>query len=131
MLVDSLYPRVIKKPEDFPFLTRSAKRLFFSSTVNQEIDLIYATGEQVSSFGSIDDKPIVQLFNRPKSATAIPVDFGVVNHDGQTQAFVRGLYPKAKKIILDSDHQMQSANPKEVVEAIKDIIATDAAGSFQ
>ena len=131
VLVDSLYPGVIKKPEDFPLLTRGAKRLFFSATVNREIDAIYATGEQVLSFGPIDEKPIVQLFNQPKGATAIPVDFGVVNQDKQTQALVRGLYPKAKKIILDSDHQMQSQSSTEVAEAIKGIIAAEAAANLK
>jgi pimeloyl-ACP methyl ester carboxylesterase len=126
VLVDALYPRTIKKPQDFPFLTRFAKRLFFSTSVNQEIDLIYKTGEQVVSLAPIDDKPIVQIFNKPTGATAIPVDFGVVSEDKQWAAFVRGMYPKATKIVLDSDHQLQKENPVEVTAAIKDVIATQA-----
>ncbi|GGB85943.1 alpha/beta fold hydrolase [Massilia buxea] len=123
VLVDSLYPGVIKKPEDFPLLTRGAKRLFFSATVNDEIDLIHQTGEQVLALGPIDDKPIVQLINRPTGAFAIPVDFGVMNHSKETTTLVRGLYPKATRLFLDSAHQMQQESPTEVVDAIKGVIA--------
>lgn len=123
VLVDSAYPGVIKKPEDFPLLTRGAKRLFFSSSVNNEIDLMHKTGEQVLALAPINDKPIVQLFNRPTDPTAIPVSFGVDNSDPRTIALVRGLYPNATKIILDSDHQMQKQSPAEVAEAIKNVIA--------
>jgi len=33
------------------------------------------------------------------------------------------MYPKAKRIIVDSDHQVQRENPAEVVDAIREIIA--------
>jgi pimeloyl-ACP methyl ester carboxylesterase len=66
VLVDSVYPRMVKKPEEFPLSTRVGKWLFFSSSVGKEIDLIHETGEQVLSSGSIDDKPIIELFNHPK-----------------------------------------------------------------
>jgi pimeloyl-ACP methyl ester carboxylesterase len=122
VLVDSLYPKVVKKPGDFPLSTRFGKWLFFSSSIGKEIDLIHETGEQVMAAGSIDDKPIIKLINRPKGATAIPVDFGVINTDQQTASFVQGLYPNAKKIIVDSDHQMQTANPREVAAAINEMI---------
>jgi pimeloyl-ACP methyl ester carboxylesterase len=123
VLVDALYPRVIKKREDFPWMTRIGERLFFSSMVRKEIGSIYETGEQVLAKGDIDDKPMVRLINRPKGATAVPVDFGVVNLDPQTVAFVRGLYPRARTVVVDSDHQMQSASPEVIVEAINDMIA--------
>jgi len=122
VLVDAVYPGVIKKPEDFPLLTRGAKRLFFSSTVNDEIDAIYRTGEQVAALPAIDDKPVVQLFNRPKGATAVPVDFGVVNLDPQTAAAVRAMYPHATRIVLDSDHQMQGRHAAEVAATIGALI---------
>lgn len=122
VLVDALYPRVIKKREDFPLLTRIGERLFFSSMVRKEIASIHETGEQVLAQGNIDDKPMVRLVNQPKGATAIPVDLGVVNHAPQTIAFVRGLYPRAKTVVVDSDHQMQSASPEVIVEAINGMI---------
>lgn len=129
VLVDPLLPGVIKKSEDFPFWTRGAKRLFFSSAVNKEIDAIHQTSEQVLSLAPIDDKPIVLLINKPKSATAVGVDFGAFNKDEKTKELVRGMYPKAKRIILDSDHQVQRQNPTEVVDAIKEIIARQASGN--
>jgi pimeloyl-ACP methyl ester carboxylesterase len=126
VLVDSVYPRVVKKPEDFPLLIRSAKRLFFSTTVNDEIDLIYKTGEQVLSLAPIEATPVVQLINKPTGAIAVSSDLGVFNYDEQTAAFVKGMYPKATKIFLNSDHQMQRQSPVEVADAIKAVIAMRA-----
>lgn len=123
VLVDPLLPGIVKKSEDFPLWTRGAKRLFFSSAVNQEIDAIHQTSEQVLSLAAIDDKPIVMLINKPKGATAVGVDFGAFHQDQKTRDFVSGMYPKAKRIIIDSDHQVQRQNPAEVVEAIRTIIA--------
>jgi pimeloyl-ACP methyl ester carboxylesterase len=126
VLLDSLMPRMVKKPEDFPLYTRMAKRVFLSSAVGREIDSIYETGETVAALPSIDYIPMIKLINAPKSATAIPVDFGAFDRDPATVAFVRGLYPKAKKVVVDSDHQMQSASPDVVAKAIDELIATSA-----
>jgi pimeloyl-ACP methyl ester carboxylesterase len=127
VLVDSLLPGMVKKPEEFPFTTRLAKRVFFSSTFGREVDSIHATGEMVLALPGIDNKPMIKLINIPKSATAIPVDFGAFNRDPRTVALVRGLYPNAKKVVVDSDHQMQSANPEAIVKAINELIALPAA----
>jgi pimeloyl-ACP methyl ester carboxylesterase len=126
VLVDAVLPRVVKKPEEFPLTTRLAKKIFFSSTVGREVDAIYSTGEQVLALPGIDHKPMVRLINAPKSATAIPVDFGAINRDPQNVAFVRALYPNAKKVVVDSDHQMQSSYPEAVIKAINEIISTSA-----
>jgi hypothetical protein len=91
--------------------------------VRKEIGSIYETGEQVLAQGDIDNKPMIRLVNQPKGATAVPVDFGVVNSDPQTIAFVRAMYPQAKTVIVDSDHQMQTASPEVIVQAINDLIA--------
>ena len=40
-------PGIIKHTEDFPLATRVARRVFFSSTANREIDRIHATGDAV------------------------------------------------------------------------------------
>jgi pimeloyl-ACP methyl ester carboxylesterase len=129
VLVDAVYPGVIKKPEDFPLLTRGAKRLFFSRTVNDEIDAIYRTGEQVLALPAQGGQPMIQLINRPKGATAVPVDFGVVNADSKTAAAVKAMYPQATRIVLDSDHQMQNQHAAEVAGAIGTILAGHQAGS--
>ena len=129
VLVDPLLPGVIKKSEEFPVWTRGAKRLFFSSTVNKEIDAIYQTSEQVLSLAPIDDKPIVMLINKPSGSTAVGVDFGAFNKDQKTRELVSGLYPKAKKIVVDSDHQVQRQNPADVVNAIRNILAKQPAGN--
>lgn len=128
VLVDPLLPGIVKKSDDFPFWTRGAKRLFFSSTVNQEIDAIHQTSEQVMALAPIDDKPIVMLINKPSGSTAVGVDFGAFNKDQKTRDAANGMYPKAKRIIVDSDHQVQRQNPVEVVNAIKETIAKQAPG---
>ncbi|WP_348695613.1 alpha/beta hydrolase family protein [Duganella fentianensis] len=122
VLVDALYPGVIKKPEDFPALTRLGAMLFFSNSVRREINAIDQTGQQVLAQGNIDKLPMIRLVNQPKGATAVPIDLGVVNSDPQTFAAVRAMYPQAKTVVVDSDHQMQTASPEVVIQAIKDVM---------
>nr|WP_267874034.1 alpha/beta fold hydrolase [Massilia soli] len=122
VLVDGLLPRMVKKPEEFPFTTRLAKRVLLSNTVSREVDNIHATGEQVLALPGIDSKPMIRLINVPTASTAIPVDFGAFNRDASNLAFIRALYPNARKVMVDSDHQMQSANPEAVVKAIRELL---------
>ena len=122
VLVDALYPRIVKKPEDFPLTTRVGKWLFFSNTVGREIDQIHATGEAVLALPGIDDKQIVRLVNRPLSKTAIGVDFGAFNQDEATRILVSRLYPKAKTIVADSSHQMQVTSPALVAGAVREVL---------
>lgn len=124
VLVDGLLPRMVKKPEEFPMTTRMAKLVFFSSAVRGEVDEIYETGEKVLALPNIDNMPMVRLINKPTSVTAIPVDFGAFNRDPATTALVRGMYPNAKKVIIDSDHQMHTANPEAIAKAIFEVIST-------
>lgn len=126
VLVDSLMPRMVKKSDSFPLTTRIGS-MFFSSTVRREIDGIYETGETVAALPAIDHMPMTKLINAPSSATAIPVDFGTFNRDPATIAFVRSLYPNAKKVVVDSEHQMQSANPEVVAKAIVEMLGAPAA----
>ena len=126
VLVDALYPRVVKRPQDFPLYTRAGKWLFFSRTVRDEIDRIHETGEMVAALPRIDDKPIIRLINKPVSSTAIAVDFGAFNFDDDTRTFVRGLYPKAKTVVADASHQMQVTHPEIVAAAIREILAAPA-----
>ena len=122
VLVDALYPRVVKRPQEFPLYTRAGKWLFFSRTVRDEIDSIWQTGEMVAALPRIDDKPIIRLVNKPVSATAIAVDFGAFNFDNETRTFVNGLYPKAKTVVADASHQMQVTHPEIVAAAIRQIL---------
>lgn len=124
VLVDALYPGVFKRPEDFPFSTRLAKKLFLSATVQQEVDHIYETGEAVSALPSIDNKPMVRLFNAPKSAGAIGLDFGVINKGPEVIEQVKNLYPNARKVVADSDHEMQTDKPELIILAIKEVAQT-------
>jgi len=123
VLVDALYPGVVKKTAEFPLMTRLAGQLAFSRTVWREIEKIDETGEMVSALSSIDDKPIVRLVNQPTSSTAIPVDFGAFRMDRETRERVRALYPKAKTVVLDSSHQMTLTSPDVVVGAIREVLA--------
>ena len=127
VLVDSVYPGVIKRAEEFPLSTRIAKRIFFSATVREEVDQIHATGEAVWALPEINDKPMVRLFNAPKSAGAVGVDFGAVSSDPKTIARVRQLYPNARKVVADSDHEMQTDKPALVVTAIRDVLSWNSA----
>ncbi|RZL32606.1 MAG: alpha/beta hydrolase [Rubrivivax sp.] len=122
VLVDAVYPGVIKKPEDFPLYTRMAKRLFMSRMAARETEAIHATGEQVLALPWPAQVSVERLVNVPKSPGAIGVDFGVVNNDAATAARVRAMYPGARTTVLDSDHQIQKANPEAVVRAVIDLI---------
>lgn len=126
VLVDALYPGMIKPPHDFPLSTRMAKQLFLSATVQQEIEHIYETGEAIWALPSIDDKPMVRLFNVPKSASAIGVDFGVTTKDPAVIEKVKKLYPNARKVVADSAHEMQTDKPDLVIQAIKDVTQATA-----
>lgn len=122
VLVDSLYPGVIKKTADFPLLTRIAGQMTFSRTVWREIDAIDDTGRLIQSLPGIDHLPIVQLLNQPVSSTAIAVDFGAFNQDQVTRDRVRALYPKATRIVADSSHQMALTSPELVAGAIEQVL---------
>lgn len=124
VLVDALYPRVVKRTDDFPLATRIAARLAFSATAWAEIEAIDATGEAVLALGGIDDKPIVRLVNVPRGATAIPVDFGAFRMDAGTREFVRGLYSNARTVVVDGSHQMQLTHPDVVVNAVREVLQT-------
>lgn len=128
VLVDAVYPRAIKRTADFPWTTRLAGRLLFSRTVWGEVEQIDATGEMVLALADIDDKPIVRLVNEPKAHPGemppIAVDFGVNRTDKATSELIRNMYPKAKLVIADSDHQMAVATPGIVVDAVRNILKT-------
>lgn len=122
VLVDSVYPRIIKKPEDFPWYARLGKRWLMPRAVSDEVDQIHATGEAVLAMPPFDDSRVVQLFNVPKDPTAVAVDFGVVDDSAATRNFVKQLYPRARKHIVDSDHQIQTDKPELVVAAIREAL---------
>jgi hypothetical protein len=123
VLVDAAYPGVIKRPEEFPWWTRLGMKVFLSQPVRNEIDEIHATGEEALALPWKGDIPMVRLINVPKSVTAIPVDFGVANGGPALVDAVEHMYPNAKRVVLDSDHQIESANPEAVVAAIHDVMA--------
>ena len=127
VLVDSVYPGVIKRTQDFPLYARVAKRLFFSATANAEIDGIHPTGDAVFALPAHDEIPMLQLFNVPKSAGAVAVDFGTVDQDPAVRKRVEALYPRAQKRVVDSDHRIQEANPEIVAKAIDDVLRQAAA----
>lgn len=127
VLVDSMYPRVIKKPEDFPWYARLGKRWLLARVVAEEIDQIHKTGESVLALPTFDDARVVQLFNVPKSKMAMAVDFGVFDQSASTRELVRQLYPRASKHVVDSSHQIQSDQPDLVVAAIREAMALGAA----
>jgi len=122
VLIDALYPGVIKDTADFPFMTRLAGRLAFSRTVWREIEEIDRTGQMISALPGIDDKPIVRLVNQPTSSTAVAVDFGAFRMDDATRDAVRALYPRARRITVDSSHQVALTSPDAVVSAVRAVL---------
>lgn len=120
VLVDAVYPRITKKPEDFPWYARLGKHWLMPRAVSDEVDQIHATGEAVLAMPEFDDSRIVQLFNAPRSKTAVGVSFGVFDESQETRRFVRQLYPRARKHIVDSDHQIHTDKPELVVAAIRE-----------
>lgn len=125
VLIDSLYPRMIKKTQDFPLMTRLAGQLAFSRSVWREIEQIDQTGEVILGLPGIDDKPILRLVNQPVSSTAIAVDFGAFRMDQATRDAVRALYPKATKVVVDSSHQMALTSPEIVTSAILQVLPAE------
>ncbi len=123
VLVDAVYPRIVKKPEDFPWYARLGKRWLLPRAVADEVDQIHATGESMLTLPAFDDSRVVQLFNVPTDKTAVAVDVGVINQDQATRDFVKQLYPRARKHIVDSDHQIQIDKPERVVAAIREALA--------
>lgn len=123
VLADALYPGAVKKASEFPLMTRIAGKLAFSGTVWQEIEKIDETGEMVLALGPIDDKPIVRIVNAPTSSTAIAVDFGAFRSDTKTREQIRNLYPNARKLVVDSSHQIALTSPDIVTSAIREVMA--------
>jgi len=122
VLIDSLYPGMIKNTRDFPLWSRLAGQLAFSRPVWREIEQIDETGEMILRLPAIDDKPIVRLVNQPTSGTAIAVDFGAFRMDAATRDAVRALYPNAIRIVADSSHQMALTSPEIVIDAIRRVL---------
>lgn len=122
LLIDALYPRMVKRTTGFPFLSRMAGRIAFSRTVWREIEHIDETGEMVLALGGID-KPIVRLVNQPTSPSAIAVDVGAFRMDEDTRRQVRALYPKAKTIVADSSHPMALTSLGIVTAAVREVMA--------
>lgn len=126
MLVDALYPRMVKPAQEFPWWSRIAGQLAFSRSVWREVEQIDATGEMILRLPGIDDKPIVRLLNQPVSHTAIAVDFGAFRTDQKSRDATRALYPKAIRMVADSSHQMALSSPEIVVRAIRQVLPATA-----
>lgn len=131
VLVDSLYPGVVKRPEEFPLYARIAKSVLLRRAVSREIDQIHTTGEEVLGIPMADRIPVERLINIPTTPGAIAVDFGAINYGPELIAMINGLYPNAKTTVVDSDHKIQVQNPEVVVAAIRRITAEKTANSHQ
>jgi len=123
VLVDAMYPGAIKKTEEFPLLTRFAKRVFLSRTVSREIDGIHPTGEQILALPAMAGLPVERLINVPKSPGAVRLDFGAFNGGPALMAKIDAMYPNARTTVVDSDHRIQEANPEVVAAAIRRVLA--------
>lgn len=131
VLVDAMYPGFMKSQAEFPWYTKLGMFIFLNKTVHGEISLAHASGLMIDALPTMDDKPIVRMFNEPKGAQgkAIAVDFGMFNRDEAAMSKVRSMYPRAKIVLADSSHQMQETSPDLIVQAIQDVMR--ATGPFQ
>ena len=133
VLVDAVYPGLLKKPEEFPWYAKLGMTTFMSGDMKEELYLANTSGAIIDSLPAIDHMPIVRLFNYPKSAiedgTAISVDMGMVNKDEKLIEKIKAMYPRAKTVVADSSHQMQETSPEVVVQAILEVM--QAKGALQ
>lgn len=125
VLVDAMYPREVKPTADFPWAVRLAGRMLFSRTVWQEIERMDETGEAVLALPAIDEIPVVRLFNVPKAKPGevppIALDLGIFRNDRATRDLIEGLYPHARIVVVDADHQVALSTPQAIVDAIHDV----------
>ncbi|WP_049630673.1 alpha/beta fold hydrolase [Cellvibrio sp. pealriver] len=126
VLVDAVYPGLLKKPEEFPWYAKLGMTTFMSGDMKEELYLAHTSGATIDSLPAIDHMPIVRLFNYPKRAiedgTAVSVDMGMVNKDETLIEKIKAMYPRAKTVVADSSHQMQETSPELVVQAIQDVM---------
>lgn len=133
VLVDSVYPGLLKNPEEFPWYAKLGMTTFMSSDMKEELYLAHTSGAIIDSLPTIDSMPIVRLFNYPKRAiedgTTMSVDMGMVNKDETLIEKIKAMYPRAKTVVVDSSHQMQETSPEVVVQAILEVM--QAKGALQ
>lgn len=133
VLVDAIYPGLLKNPKEFPWYTKMGMTLFLSKDMKEEINLAYKSSLLIDALPNIDYMPIVRMFNEPKSkiedGTAREIDLGMLNRDEKLIAKVRDMYPCAKIVVADSSHQMQETSPELVMQAINDVM--HARGALQ
>lgn len=133
VLVDAVYPGLLKKPEEFPWYAKLGMTTFMSSDMKEEMYLAHTSGAIIDSLPAIDHMPIVRLFNYPKTAiengNANYVDMGMVNRDEKLIEKIKAMYPRAKTVVADSSHQMQETSPELVLQAILEVM--QAKGALQ
>ena len=133
VLVDAVYPGILKNPEEFPWYAKLGMTTFLSSDMKEEMYLAHTSGAIIDSLPAIDHMPIVRLFNYPKRAiengNANYVDMGMVNRDEKLIEKIKAMYPRAKTVVADSSHQMQETSPEVVVQAILEVM--QAKGALQ
>jgi pimeloyl-ACP methyl ester carboxylesterase len=131
VLIDAMYPRMVKATRDFPWAVRLAGQAVFSRSVWREIEKMDETGEAVLALPGIDDKPIVRLVNEPKAKPGeippIALDLGVFRNDRATYEMVQKLYPNARTVTVDSDHQVALTTPQAVVDAVHEVLTAVSA----
>lgn len=131
VLVDAMSPGILKAPKEFSLYTKMGMYIFLSKSVKEEVDLAHTSGLIIDALPTIDDKPIVRLFNVPQSAiddgSAIVVDFGMFNSDENLREKVKNMYPHAKIVIADSSHQIQESSPELVVQGMRDVMQSQGA----
>jgi len=121
VLVDATHPDHFRgrgAVERWPAPLRVAFRWYLSSTARAELDLINATGDEVSALPSFTGKPVIVLSaSGPMQARSALAD----DANEKRKALVH-LYPGARQVWVDSGHNIPEERPESVIEAVREAL---------
>jgi pimeloyl-ACP methyl ester carboxylesterase len=122
VLVDSTHPAQLKDkgaPENWPAWFRLMYGATTSAVEKEELNAINSTGEAVLALPTFTDKPVIIL-----SALQPMNEKSELANDANEKRkdFVR-LYPGAKQVWVDSDHDIPLDKPESVITAIREVMA--------
>jgi pimeloyl-ACP methyl ester carboxylesterase len=123
VLVDATHPLHLQgkgSPEHWPGWVRAGFGILASSTAQDELKLLNATGESVLALPPFTGKPVLVLSAlKPLAERSETADY--VN---EKRRDVVNLYPGAKQLWVNSGHNIPREKPEAVVEAIRAVLGT-------
>jgi pimeloyl-ACP methyl ester carboxylesterase len=121
VLVDSTHPDQFKGNgaiDNWPAWLRVLFLWYLSSTAEEELDLINATGDAVMALPTFTEKPVIVLSaSQPMNETSTLADDA-----NEKRKDIVNLYPGAKQVWVDSGHNIPKEKPESVIEAIREVL---------